>query len=372
MNNPSQALTSSIHPQASWSWVFSRLWKDTAARWAIVILLALYGAVALADALAPVGPYWRDRSTANAPPTPIFLRDAEGHWHWPFVLKQTRVFHQESLEYLYPVDPSIRYPIQLGIEGEPYTLLGFIKSRWHLFGVKAPAQIHLLGTDMNGRDVFSRLLFGGRISLTIGFLSLLVAFPIGLIYGGIAGFAGGRVDSWMMRLAEILMSIPSLYLLLTLATLIPASLSSTQRFGIVVISLALIGWAGLSRIIRGLVLSIKQQEFVEASQALGQHPWIILTRHILPQTWSFVVVAITLSVPSYLLMESGLSFLGLGIQQPDASWGNLLKEAQTLTNILYRPWMLAPGVLIFLAVLAFNILGDAVRDLLDPKSQVRA
>ncbi|MDH4378288.1 MAG: ABC transporter permease [Vampirovibrionales bacterium] len=359
------------HTGGGFKAVCHRLWHDHAARWAVAVLLFLYAAVALADVIAPVGPYWRDRSTANAPPTAVYVRDAQGRFHWPFVLKQTRVFHEESLEYLYPVDPTVRYSLKLGIKGEPYALLGLFQSDCHLVNVDAPASLHLLGTDMNGRDIFSRLLFGGRISLTIGFLSLLVAFPIGLIYGGIAGFAGGWVDSLMMRFAEILMSIPSLYLLLTLATIIPASLSSTERFALVVISLALIGWAGLSRVVRGLVLSIKQQEFVEASRALGQRPWVILTRHILPQTWSFVVVAVTLSVPGYLLMESGLSFLGLGIQQPDASWGNLLKEAQTLTNVLYRPWMLAPGLLIFAAVLAFNILGDTVRDVLDPKSQAR-
>ena len=207
--------------------------------------------------------------------------------------------------------------------------------------------------------------------MTIGFLALFVAFPIGLIYGGISGYFGGVVDNLMMRFAEIIMSIPTFFLLISLAAILPPKLSSTTRFGMVVVILAFIGWAGLSRVIRGMVLSIKEKEFVEAERAVGLHPMGIIIKHILPQTASYVLVAMTMSVPGYILAESGLSFLGLGIQQPDASWGNMLKEAQDVYNILNRPLMLMPGFLIFIAVLSFNVLGDAVRDILDPKSKAR-
>lgn len=352
-----------------------RVWRgilnDPSARWAAIILIVLYMMVGLSSFFAPYSEHWRDRSLANAPPTPIYTLTLDGQLTWPYVLKQVRDFDEQSLEYTYRDDLSIRYPIKLFAKGEPYRLLGLIPTHRHLFGVDAPARISLLGNDMNGRDLFSRTLFGGRISLTIGFLSLFVAFPLGLLYGGISGYFGGWIDTLMMRVAEVMMSIPSLYLLITMAAIIPSSLSSTQRFALVVISLAAIGWAGFSRVIRGMVLSIKQQEFVEASRALGKNHLGIIIDHVLPQTFSFLMVALTLSVPGYILMESGLSFLGLGIQQPDASWGNMLKEAQNLTNVLYRPWMLAPGVFIFVAVLAFNILGDAIRDTLDPKSQQR-
>ncbi len=175
----------------------------------------------------------------------------------------------------------------------------------------------------------------------------------------------------MMRIAEAIMSVPSFYLLISLAAILPANMTSIQRFTLITVILAFIGWAGLSRVVRGMVLSIKNQEFVEASQAIGASPMRIITKHILPQTASYVIVAITLSVPGYILAESGLSFLGLGIQQPDASWGNMLKEAQEYINVLYRPWLLTPGFLIFIAVLAFNLIGDAVRDILDPKSRIR-
>ena len=241
----------------------------------------------------------------------------------------------------------------------------------HLITTDRDGRLFLLGADINGRDVFSRLLFGGRISMTIGFLALFVLFPIGLLYGGIAGYFGGIVDTLMMRFAEAVMSIPSFYLLIILASILPSGMTSIQRFMLIVIILALIGWAGFARVVRGMVLSVKNQEFVQAAKSIGASRLRIIVKHILPQTASFVIVAMTLSVPSYILSESGLSFLGLGIQQPDASWGNMLKEAQEYTNIIYRPWLLTPGFLIFIAVLAFNLIGDTIRDVLDPKSKVR-
>ena len=191
------------------------------------------------------------------------------------------------------------------------------------------------------------------------------------MYGGIAGYFGGKVDMLMMRFAEAVMSIPSFYLLIILASILPSGMTSVQRFMLIVVILALIGWAGFARVVRGMVLSIKNQEYVQAARSIGASRFRIIVKHILPQTTSFVIVAMTLSVPSYILSESGLSFLGLGIQQPDASWGNMLKEAQEYTNIIYRPWLLTPGFLIFIAVLAFNLIGDTIRDILDPKSKTR-
>lgn len=351
---------------------FSKLRKDRVAFIATIILLVLYFAVAFANFLAPYSEAWYKREIANAPPTPVYIVDADsGQLTWPYVFRYEKKFDADTFEYTYQPVSHEKYDLEFFTQGEPYRMWGLIPSNLHLFGVEAPGRISLLGNDINGRDNFSRLLFGGQISLTIGFLSLFIAFPIGLIYGGISGYFGGWVDNLMMRFAEVIMSIPSLYLLISLAAILPPNLTSTERFAMVTIILALIGWAGLSRIIRGMVLSIKNMEFIEAERALGMRAVPIVIRHVLPQTASFVIVAMTVGVPGYILAESGLSFLGLGIQQPDASWGNMLKEAQEITNLLTRPWMLMPGLLIFIAVLAFNVIGDAIRDVLDPKSNIR-
>ena len=224
----------------------------------------------------------------------------------------------------------------------------------------------LLGTDINGRDVFSRILFGGRISLTIGFLALFISFPLGMLYGGVSGYFGGVVDNIMMRISEAIMSIPSFYLLIILAAILPANMTSIQRFALIVVILALIGWAGFSRVVRGMVLSVKNQEFVHAAESIGASKKRIIIKHLLPQTLSYVIVAMTLSVPSYILSESGLSFLGLGIQQPDASWGNMLEASKLVFS--KAPWtMICPGAAVILCVMSLNLLGDGLRDFLDPR-----
>ncbi len=335
-----------------------KLAKDKIVLTALVVLVLMYICIAFAGFFTPYPPNFSDRTMSYSPPSKIFIINQEGKLSWPYTYNYKRHFNPETFRMDYTLDRSEKY------------FLKFLSSG-RLITVDEPGRLFLLGADINGRDVFSRLFYGGRISLTIGFLALLISFPIGLIYGGIAGYFGGLADNLMMRLAEAIMSIPSFFLLITLAAVLPSGMTSAQRFALITVILAFIGWAGFSRVVRGMVLSIKNREFVEASRAIGASSFRIITRDILPQTASYVIVAMTLSVPGYILAESGLSFLGLGIQQPDASWGNMLKEAQEYINVLYRPWLLMPGFLIFIAVLAFNIVGDAVRDILDPKSRMR-
>ena len=351
--------------------VFKQLWKDKFARIALIVLGVIYFALLFADFLAPYTKDFSDRSMSYVPPSKIFTIDENGHFSKPYTYNYIREFDGQNLRMKYSLDRSQKYYLKFFSQGQEYKFLGLIPAKLHLVTVEPNGRLFLLGSDINGRDVFSRLLFGGRISMTIGFLALFVLFPIGLLYGGISGYFGGKVDIIMMRFAEAVMSIPSFYLLIILASILPSGMTSIQRFMLIVIILALIGWAGFARVVRGMVLSVKTQEFVQAAKAIGQSDLGIIIKHILPQTTSYVIVAMTLSVPSYILSESGLSFLGLGIQQPDASWGNMLKEAQEFTNILYRPWLLTPGFLIFVAVLAFNLIGDTIRDVLDPKSRVR-
>lgn len=351
--------------------LLKQLWKDKFARIALIVLGIIYFALFFADFIAPYTKDFSDRTMAYVPPSKIFTIDENGKLSKPYTYNYKREFDSEDLKIIYTLDRSKKHYIKFFSQGQPYKFLGLIPMKRHFVTTDREGRLFLLGTDINGRDVFSRILFGGRISMTIGFLALFVLFPIGLLYGGIAGYFGGKTDMIMMRFAEAVMSIPSFYLLIILASILPSGMTSVQRFMLIVIILALIGWAGFARVVRGMVLSIKNQEYVQAAKSIGASRLRIIVKHILPQTTSFVIVAMTLSVPSYILSESGLSFLGLGIQQPDASWGNMLKEAQEYTNIIYRPWLLTPGFLIFIAVLAFNLIGDTIRDVLDPKSKVR-
>lgn len=350
---------------------FKQFFKDKFATTSLVVLLLLYISIFLANFIAVYPKNYSNRNLSYAPPSNIYFITPEGKLTRPYTYNYIRKFDKDSLRMYFIQDRTQKYYLKFFPKGFEYKFLGIFKTKRHLFGVEKGGDIFLFGCDINGRDNFSRLLYGGQVSLTIGFLALFISFPIGLIYGGIAGYFGGKTDMLMMRFAEAIMSIPSFYLLIILAAILPSGMTSSQRFLLITVILALIGWAGFSRVVRGMVLSIKTQDYVKAARSIGASRARIILKHILPQTSSYVIIAITLSIPGYILAESGLSFLGLGIQQPDASWGNMLKEAQEFTNIMYRPWLLTPGFLIFVAVLSFNLIGDTIRDILDPKSQIR-
>ncbi|HEY9717731.1 MAG TPA: ABC transporter permease [Trichormus sp.] len=360
--------TPSLVPRRKTPW--QRLHRDPLARLAMIVLLLLYLSAAMADPITPYSMHFNDNGMANAPPSVIYIREKNGDLTRPYVFAMQRSFDPSSFKQTYTEMPGRTYPIKLFYKGEPYRIFGMIPGDIHLFGVAPPARLFLIGSDINGRDNYSRLFFGAQKSLTIGFLGLLIAFPIGLLYGGIAGFAGGAVDNSMMRVAEAIMSIPSFYLLIALAAILPPGMSSSQRFALITVILSFIGWASLARIIRGMVMSLREEEFVQAARAAGLPEITNIIKHVLPQTASFVIIAATLQVPYFILSESGLSFIGLGIQQPDASWGNMLKAAMDNVNDLpNQPWLLAPGLLIFVSILCFNTLGDVLRDVLDPKIQ---
>ena len=351
--------------------ILKKIFKDKFAAYALIILVILYLIILFADFIAPYSCTYSNRDLSYVPPSKVYTINEMGKLSLPYTYNYVKKYDPDLMQTVFKQDRTKKYYLKLFVKGERHKICGIIPTHRHLFGVQSGGEIHLLGTDINGRDVFSRLLYGGRISMTVGFLALLIVFPIGLLYGGISGYFGGIIDMLMMRFAEAVMAIPSFYLLIILAAILPSGMTSIQRFALIVIILALIGRAGFARVVRGMVLSVKQEDFVQAEKVMGASSIRIIIKHILPQTTSYVIIAMTLSIPSYILAESGLSFLGLGIQQPDASWGNMLKEAQEFMNILYRPWLLAPGGLIFIAVLSFNLLGDAIRDILDPKSLVR-
>jgi peptide/nickel transport system permease protein len=353
-------------PQSPWLLFWRQFRRSQIAVVGGALLLVLYGLALLAPFVAPYSPEEMDRGRFFHQPQRLHWVDAAGHLHaWPFI-HPTHLSDAEAFRY--EEDRSRMVPLRILPHGARYRLFGLIPSDRHLFGVDPPARLFLLGADPSGRDVLSRLLFGAQISLTVGLLGIAISFSLGLLLGGISGYFGGWVDTLIMRTTEVLLTIPGLYLLITLRAIFPAELPSQQVYLAIIVVLSFIGWAGLARVIRGMVLSIRRQEYVAAAEALGMGRLRIIARHILPNTMSFVIVAATVSIPGFILGEVVLSFLGLGVQEPAASWGNMLNLARSVRVLTSFPWLLfAPGTAIFVTVMAFNFLGDGLRDALDPR-----
>ncbi|RJP73441.1 MAG: ABC transporter permease [Candidatus Abyssobacteria bacterium SURF_17] len=331
------------------------------------VLGFLYLVALFADFIAPYGFDDERRDLSYCPPMRLHFFDEAGTFHIrPFVYQYSYTF-DEYFNRVYVQDRSVRFPVKAFVQGTEHRLMGFIPMKMRLLGVDEPARVYLLGADYRGRDLLSRIIYGSRVSLSIGFVGVAVSFTVGMLVGGISGFFGGRTDNVLMRMCEMVMMIPGFYLMLALRAAFPPGLSSVEVYLMIVLIMSFIGWAGLARVIRGMVLSIREKEFVTAARASGEGSLRIIIRHVLPNTLSYVIVAVTLSIPGYILGESALSLIGVGIQEPYASWGNLLTEAMKISAIQFHPWILIPGLLIFIAVMAFNFLGDGLRDAFDPK-----
>ena len=347
-----------------WQMFWREFRKSPVALFGAGLLVLLYLSAIFADFLAPWPMTKQDLNFSYHPPTVVHWFD-DGRLVGPFV-RMTEVVDVGRNKY--GEVKGSRHPLRWFVEGEEtYHLFGLIPTRAKLVGVDAPAHLYLFGSDKFGRDVWSRLLYGSRVSLTIGLLGIFISFAIGMMVGGLSGYLGGGVDLVTMRVTELILSIPALYLILALRAAFPMNLPSDRMYMIIVVILAFIGWATLARVVRGMVLSLREFEYVTAARALGAGTLRILTRHILPNTTSFLIVAATTAVPGYILGEVTLSFLGIGIQEPQASWGNMLTDAQSVRVLKSFPWMLVPGLFIFLTVLAYNFLGDGLSDALNPR-----
>jgi peptide/nickel transport system permease protein len=351
------------------------------------ILAFMYVVTIFAGFLAPydINEYRRFPVTAFHPPTNIYWTDPDtGRLTRPYIFLTESERDPVTRQRIYVENREERFPIKFFVHRPeaPYTILGLFESDLHLFGVDDPARIFLWGTNNLGKDVFSRVLYGGQVSLTIGLLAVWVSLFLGLLLGGLAGFYGGRVDDFIMRLVEVFAAIPDLFLLVVLASLLRdprnplaqafgLQMTSAQTFLMIVIVLGFVGWGGLARVIRGLVLSIREMDYASAAKALGASESRILWRHLLPATASYVIVSLTLSIPGFILAEVGLSFLGLGPSEIDtSSWGLMLRDATARgISIQFVPWLLIPGIPIFLAVLTWNLMGDGLRDAFDPKKR---
>jgi peptide/nickel transport system permease protein len=350
----------SEQPLSPWQLFWRRLKQRRIAIVGGVILIVLYVVALFAGFVAP---YNYDRLDTNYSFHPPLWPKLAG---FCFVVPR---YESGTGSFIYRVVPNDTKPLHFFIRGDEYKLFGLIPATIHLFGTgDEHYPVYLLGTDQFGRDVLSRLLYGSQISLSIGIIGILLSFTFGMIIGGISGYFSGWTDTVIMRLCELIMSIPALYLIISLRATFPPSMSSAQVYAMIIIILSFIGWASMARVIRGMTLSLREQQFVLAARSLGQSHLKIIVRHILPNTFSYVIVAATLSVPYYILGEVVLSFLGVGIQEPNASWGNMLTAAQNTEYLRNYPWLLAPGAAIFITVLAFNFLGDGLRDAADTKS----
>lgn len=334
-----------------------------------VVVVLLYGVAAFAEFVAPYLPEETFARYKLAPPTRIHFIDNEGRLRRPFVYLTERERDPKTLRTTYVEDRTTMYPIRFFVKGPEYQMWGRWTMDRHLFGIDADREeqgVFLLGADRLGRDLFSRMAYGARISLTIGLVSIAISLVLGIVLGGISGYYGGIVDNLIQRTIELVRSIPEIPLIMGLAAALPANWPVIRLYFGVTIVLSLIGWTGLARVVRGRFLSLREEDFVMAARLLGSSQARVIFRHMVPSFMSHIIASLTLSIPAIILAETGLSFIGLGLRAPAISWGVLLQEAQNVRSVALAPWVLSPGLAVVLTVLAFNFLGDGIRDAADP------
>lgn len=352
---------------------FSRHWLAVAS---LFLLIALYVLAAGAEFFAPYSRQWRDLDQVYCPPQlPRYSLRHGWHVFEMQVRQDPLTFRKTYLE-----DRAKVVPLGFFVRGEAWDFLGCIATERHFFGVKHAAAgsgsesagsaptFYFLGADRHGRDIFSRLIYGARVSLSVGLVAIMVTFVLGVSLGGISGYFGGRVDLGIQRLIEVVNAFPQIPLWLACGAVLPADWPPLATYFAITLVLSLLGWTALARVVRGKILALREEDYAMAARLLGASHARVLFRHLLPGFTSHIIVVLTMSVPAMILGETSLSFLGLGLRAPIVSWGVMLKDCDSIQTIAAYPWLLMPVALVVLTVLAFNFLGDGLRDAADPYS----